>query len=116
MPPAPLRRVDTSDELEVLFGHLAAESNRIRGRSPRSIPPCDVSSDRNRQRHRAGAAADQPGYARPDAALVAGRAPRMGPPLVEVVLTALDERRVTVPGTTAAETVLPRPADNWNLT
>src|SRR5688500_14834531 len=40
------------------------------------------------------------------------RAPRMGTRLVEAVLTALDEQTVTVPGTTAAETVLPRLADS----
>jgi hypothetical protein len=45
-------------------------------------------------------------------ALVASRAPRMGTRLVEAVLTALDEQTVTVPGTAAVETVLPRLADS----
>jgi transposase len=44
--------------------------------------------------------------------LVASRPPRTGPRLVEAILTALDEQSVTVPGTTAAETVLPRLADS----
>ncbi len=45
-------------------------------------------------------------------ALVAAQAPRMGTRLVDAVLAALDEQTVTVPGTVAAETVLPRLADN----
>ncbi|GAB3890385.1 IS110 family transposase [Kibdelosporangium lantanae] len=39
-------------------------------------------------------------------------APRVGEKLVDAILTALDEQTVTVPGTTAANTVLPRLADN----
>ena len=37
-------------------------------------------------------------------------APRMGERLVGQVMAALDEQTVTVPGTTAAEKILPRPA------
>lgn len=36
----------------------------------------------------------------------------MGDKLVEAIMTALDEQTVTVPGTTAADTVLPRLADS----
>jgi hypothetical protein len=39
-------------------------------------------------------------------------APRMGERLVDAILAALDEQTVTVPGTTAADTVLPRLADS----
>jgi hypothetical protein len=38
-------------------------------------------------------------------------APRIGTKLVAAILTALDEQTVVVPGTTAADTVLPRLAD-----
>ncbi|PPK68446.1 transposase [Actinokineospora auranticolor] len=38
--------------------------------------------------------------------------PRMGERLVAAILTALDEQTVTVPGTTAADNVLPRLADS----
>jgi transposase len=40
------------------------------------------------------------------------KAPRMGAALVEQLMTALDEQSVTVPGTRAAETVLPRLAQD----
>ncbi|RSM59917.1 hypothetical protein DMB66_26180 [Actinoplanes sp. ATCC 53533] len=46
------------------------------------------------------------------AELVRKRAPRMGARLVEQTVTALDTQTVVVPGTMAAETVLPRLADN----
>ena len=36
----------------------------------------------------------------------------MGDRLVEAIMTALDEQTVTVPGTTAADTDLPRLADS----
>jgi transposase len=39
-------------------------------------------------------------------------APRMGTKLVEAIFTALDEQTVTVPGSQAAETILPRLADS----
>jgi transposase len=39
-------------------------------------------------------------------------APRMGERLVEAIMTALGEQTVTVPGTAAADTVLPRLADS----
>jgi transposase len=39
-------------------------------------------------------------------------APRMGDKLIDAIMTALDEQTVTVPGTAAADTVLPRLADS----
>lgn len=44
--------------------------------------------------------------------LATAHAPRMGQRLVTAILAALDEQTVTVPGTTAADTVLPRLADS----
>ena len=43
--------------------------------------------------------------------IVMPRAPRMGGRLVEQIFTALDAQTVVVPGTTAAETILPRLAE-----
>lgn len=45
-------------------------------------------------------------------AIATKHAPRMGEKLVDTILTALDEQTVTVPGTIAADTVLPRLADS----
>ncbi len=45
-------------------------------------------------------------------AIATAHAPRMGEKLVTAILTALDEQSVVVPGTTAADTVLPRLADS----
>lgn len=129
--PHTLRRVDAGDEmlaeLEVLIGYdddLAAEStrisNRIRGLLTQIHPALE---------HVLGPKISHPAVQellskcggpsglrkagrRKLLALVASRAPRMGPRLVEAVLTALDEQTVTVPGTAAAETVLPRLADS----
>jgi hypothetical protein len=39
-------------------------------------------------------------------------APRMGDRLAEAIMTALAEQTVTVPGTAAADTVLPRLTDS----
>ncbi|GLY95999.1 IS110 family transposase [Actinoplanes sp. NBRC 103695] len=129
--PHTLRRVDAGDEafaeLEVLIGYdddLAAEStrisNRIRGLLTQIHPALE---------HVLGPKISHPAVQellskcggptglrkagrRKLLALVAARAPRMGTRLVEQVLTALDEQTVTVPGTAAAETVLPRLADS----
>jgi transposase len=43
--------------------------------------------------------------------ITAKHAPRMGEKLADTIWAALDEQTVTVPGTTAADTVLPRLAD-----
>jgi len=129
--PHTLRRVDAGDEafaeLEVLIGYdddLAAEStrvsNRIRGLLTQIHPALE---------HVLGPKISHPAVQellskcggptglrkagrRKLLALVASRAPRMGTRLVDAVFTALDEQSVTVPGTTAAETVLPRLADS----
>ena len=129
--PHTLRRVDAGDEafaeLEVLIGYdddLAAEStrisNRIRGLLTQIHPALE---------HVLGPKISHPAVQellskcggptglrkagrRKLLALVASRAPRMGTRLVDAVLTALDEQTVTVPGTAAAETVLPRLADS----
>ncbi|AXB45013.1 MULTISPECIES: IS110 family transposase [Pseudonocardiaceae] len=45
-------------------------------------------------------------------AIATAHAPRMGDKLVTAILAALDEQTVVVPGTTAADTVLPRLADS----
>ncbi|MFD4253414.1 IS110 family transposase [Amycolatopsis thermoflava] len=45
-------------------------------------------------------------------AIATAHAPRMGDRLVTAILAALDEQTVTVPGTAAADTVLPRLADS----
>ncbi|RKT51654.1 IS110 family transposase [Saccharothrix australiensis] len=45
-------------------------------------------------------------------AIATAHAPRIGEELVATILAALDEQTVTVPGTTAADTVLPRLADS----
>ncbi|ATE53380.1 IS110 family transposase [Actinosynnema pretiosum] len=45
-------------------------------------------------------------------AIATAHAPRLGDGLVTAILAALDEQTVVVPGTTAADTVLPRLADS----
>jgi len=45
-------------------------------------------------------------------AIATAHAPRMGDKLTTAILAALDEQTVTVPGTAAADTVLPRLADS----
>jgi transposase len=129
--PHTLRRVDAGDdafaELEVLIGYdddLAAEStrvsNRIRGLLTQIHPALE---------HVLGPKISHPAVQellskcggptglrkagrRKLLALVAARAPRMGTRLIDAVLTPLHEQTVTVPGTAAAETVLPRLADS----
>lgn len=44
--------------------------------------------------------------------IAVARAPRMGDKLIQAILAALNEQTVTVPGATAAETILPRLADS----
>jgi transposase len=46
------------------------------------------------------------------ASIATTHAPRMGEKLVTAIWAALDEQTVTVPGTAAADTVLPRLADS----
>jgi transposase len=129
--PHTLRRVDTGDEalaeLEVLVGFdddLAGEvtrvTNRIRGLLTQIHPPLERVLGPNVQ-HKAvlellsrcgGPAGLRKAGRAKLLEIVKARAPRMGARLVEQILTALAAQTVTVPGTTAAETVLPRLADS----
>jgi transposase len=129
--PHALRRVDVGDdtlpELEVLVGFdddLAGEatrlSNRIRGLltglhpalervlGPRIAHPAvlEILS------RCGGPTGIRKAGRRKLAAIATRNAPRMGATLVEHVIAALDEQTVTVPGTAAADTVLPRLADS----
>lgn len=129
--PHTLRRVDTGDdtlaELEVLVGYdddLAGEvtriSNRIRGLLTQIHPPLERVLGPKLQ-HPAvlqllsqcgGPAGLRKAGRTKLTELVTKRAPRMGARLVEQIFTALDAQTVVVPGTTAAEAVLPRLADS----
>ena len=129
--PHTLRRVDVGDdtlaELEVLVGYdddLAGEatriSNRIRGlltgihpALERVLGPKITHPAALEILSRCGGPA---GIAQADrgelTAIATAHAPRIGKKLVASILTALDEQTVTVPGTIAADTVLPRLAEN----
>ncbi|WP_216206273.1 IS110 family RNA-guided transposase [Amycolatopsis aidingensis] len=129
--PHTLRQVDVGDdtlaELDVLVGYdddLTAEatrlSNRIRGLLT-GIHPALERVLGPRITHAAvleilsrcgGPAGIRQAGRRKLTAMAAKHAPRMGTKLVENILTALQEQTVTVPGTTAADTVLPRLADS----
>ncbi|MET9490054.1 IS110 family transposase [Nocardia sp. NPDC006630] len=129
--PHALRRVDTGDEalteLGVLVGFdddLAGEAtrtiNRIRGLltsihpalervlGPRTAHPA-VLEILSRCGGPMGIAA---AGRRKLTAIATKHAPRMGTRLVEEILTALPQQSVTVPGTNAAEIVLPKLADS----
>jgi transposase len=126
-----LRRVDVGDEalaeLEVLVGFdddLADEAtrpaNRIRGLLTQIHPALEHLIGPTVQ-HEAvlellsrcgGPAGLRKAGRRKLLSIASKNAPRMGERLVEQILTALDEQTVTVPGTAAAETVLPRLADS----
>jgi transposase len=125
--PHTLRRVDVGDEalaeLDVLVGYdddLAAEvtrlSNRIRGLLT-GIHPALERVLGPKMKHRAvleilsrcgGPAGIRQAGRRKLTSITTKHAPRMGAKLVADILAALDEQTVTVPGTTAAERVLPR--------
>ncbi|MGC4773029.1 IS110 family transposase, partial [Micromonospora sp. DT44] len=129
--PHTLRRVDTGDEalaeLEVLVGFdddLAGEatrvSNRIRGLLTQIHPALERVLG-PKVHHKAvlellsrcgGPIGLRRSGRRKLLSITAAHAPRMGERLVEQIMTALDEQTVTVPGTAAAETILPRLADN----
>ncbi|MDM4719769.1 IS110 family transposase [Micromonospora sp. WMMA1363] len=129
--PHTLRRVDAGDdalaELEVLVGYdddLAGEvtriSNRIRGLLTQIHPPLERVLGPKLQ-HPAvlellsqcgGPAGLRKAGRTKLVEMVKKRAPRIGVRLVAQILTALDAQTVVVPGTAAAETVLPRLADN----
>ena len=129
--PHTLRRVDVGDdalaELEVLVGFdddLAGEAtrlaNRIRGLLTQIHPALERVLGPKVQHKavlellsRCGGPAGLRKAGRRKLAAIAGKnAPRMGERLVEQIMTALDEQTVMVPGTTAAETILPRLADS----
>ncbi|MYW94332.1 IS110 family transposase [Amycolatopsis rubida] len=129
--PHTLRQVDLGDEalaeLDVLVGFdddLAGEAtrigNRIRGLLT-GIHPALERALGPRISHPAvleilsrcgGPAGIRKAGRRKLVAIATAHAPRMGERLVEAILAALDEQTVTVPGTTAADTVLPRLADS----
>ena len=129
--PHTLRPVDVGDEalaeLEVLVGFdddLAGEatrlSNRIRGLLT-GIHPALEHAIGPRVSHPAvleilsrcgGPAGIVKAGRRKLTAIAKVHAPRMGDKLVEAIMTALGEQTVTVPGTAAADTVLPRLADS----
>jgi transposase len=128
--PHTLRRVDVGDdalaELEVLVGYdddLAQEStrliNRIRGLLTHIHPALERAIGPKLDgkaalallsRHGGPAGLRKAGRRKLTATAVAN-APRAGAGLVEAIMVALDEQTVVVPGTAAAETVLPRLAD-----
>lgn len=129
--PHTLRRVDVGDEtlaeLEVLVGFdddLAGEatrvSNRIRGLLTQIHPALErVLGPRVQHKavlqllSRCGGPAGLRQAGRSKLLEIASKnAPRMGERLVEQIMTALDEQTVTVPGTAAAEKILPRLADS----
>ncbi|TDD20609.1 IS110 family transposase [Actinomadura sp. KC06] len=124
--PHTLRRVDIGDEalaeLEVLVGYdddLAAEATRIRNRIRGLLTQIHPALERV-----LGPKADHPAvlellarFGGPAGLRQAGRrrlltvarklAPRMGEQLIDDIHTALDAQTVIVPGTTAAEAILP---------
>jgi len=129
--PHTLRRVNVGDdalaELDVLIGFdddLAGEatrlSNRIRGLLT-GIHPALERAIGPRIAHPAvleilsrcgGPAGIAQAGRRKLTAIATAHAPRIGDKLVTTILAALDEQTVTVPGTAAADTVLPRLADS----
>lgn len=133
--PHTLRRVDTGDdtlaELSVLIGFdddLAGEatrvSNRIRGLLT-SIHPALERVLGPRVTHPAvleilsrcgGPAGIRNAGKRKLTAIAMKNAPRMGARLVVEIYTALEDQTVVVPGSAAAETVLPKLADSLKET
>lgn len=129
--PHTLRRVDVGDEtlaeLEVLVGFdddLAGEvtriANRIRGLLTQIHPALERVLGPKVQHKavlellsRCGGPAGLRRAGRSKLVeIVRPRAPRMGERLIEQIFTALGEQTVTVPGTAAAEKILPKLADS----
>ena len=129
--PHTLRRVDVGDEtpaeLEVLVGFdddLAGKAtrlaNRIRGLLTHIHPALQrVLGPRAQHKaalellSRCGAPAGlRKARRRKQLEIASKNAPRMGEHLIEQVMTALHEQTLTVPGTAAAEKILPRPANS----
>ncbi|WP_435203041.1 IS110 family transposase [Janibacter sp. GS2] len=128
--PHALRRVDTGEEaladLEVIVGFdddLAAEVTRVTNRIHGLLTQIHPALERAigaRLHHKAilellhrfgGPTGLRQAGKRRVAAVVRPRAPRSHQAIVEAIMSALDEQNVTVPGTTAAEMVLPQLAE-----
>ena len=128
--PHALRRVDTGDEaltdLEVIVGFdddLAAEvtrvTNRIHGLLTQIHPALERAIGGKLHHkailellHRFGGPTGLRGAGKQRISrVVKTRAPRSHHAIVDAIMTALDEQSVTVPGTRAAELVLPQLAD-----
>ncbi|WP_345478795.1 IS110 family transposase, partial [Actinoplanes auranticolor] len=129
--PHTLRRVDAGDEtlaeLEVLVGYdddLAGEATRVANRIRGLLTQIHPALERvlgPKVQHKAvlellsrcgGPVGLRKAGRRKLVSIATKNAPRMGERLVEQVMTALDEQTVTVPGTAAAEKILPRLADS----
>ncbi|WP_116206907.1 IS110 family transposase [Amycolatopsis circi] len=129
--PHTLRQINVDDdalaELDVLIGYdddLAAEATRISNRIRGLLTGIHPALERvlgPKATHLAvleilsrcgGPAGIRKAGRRKLASIATKNAPRMGAKLVEDILAALDEQTVVVPGTSAADTVLPRLADS----
>ncbi|MCU1685941.1 MAG: family transposase [Amycolatopsis sp.] len=129
--PHTLRQIDAGDdalaELDVLVGYdddLAAEATRISNRIRGLLTGIHPALERvlgPKATHLAvleilsrcgGPTGIRKAGRRKLSSITTKLAPRMGAKLVEDILTALDEQTVVVPGTAAADTVLPRLADS----
>lgn len=128
--PHALRRVDTGDEaladLEVIVGFdddLAAEVTRVTNRIHGLLTQIHPALERaigSRLHHKAvlellsrfgGPTGLRAAGRRRLTSVAKPRAPRAHAAIVEAIMTALDQQTVTVPGTKAAELVLPKLAD-----
>lgn len=129
--PHTLRRIDVADdtlaELDVLVGYdddLAAEATRLGNRIRGLLTGLHPALERvlgPKVTHAAvleilvrcgGPAGIRHAGRRKLTTIATKHAPRMGAKLVEQILAALAEQTVTVPGTAAADRVLPRLADS----
>jgi transposase len=129
--PHALRRIDAGDEalaeLDVLVGYdddLAAEATRISNRIRGLLTGIHPALERvlgPKATHPAvleiliscgGPTALRTTSRRKLTAIATKHAPRMGAKLVDDIVAALDEQTVIVPGTNAADTVLPRLAES----
>jgi transposase len=129
--PHTLRQINVDDdalaELDVLIGYdddLAAEATRISNRIRGLLTGIHPALERvlgPKATHLAvleilsrcgGPIGIRKAGRRKLASIATKHAPRMGAKLVEDILAALDEQTVVVPGTAAADTVLPRLADS----
>ena len=128
--PHALRRVDTGEEaladLEVIVGFdddLAAEVTRVTNRIHGLLTQIHPALERaigSRLHHKAvlellsrfgGPTGLRAAGRRRLTSVAKPRAPRAHAAIVEAIMTALDQQTVTVPGTKAAELVLPKLAD-----